>query len=169
MKLFRFFRAAKTDDHTVMRETACVDDIRGMIKSLQNDAQYICCGDNAIAFSGTSKQPKLLLEISTQKSSGQKYLYASVDDEASWQEWDYDTYDEFVSDIARYIAARIGRTVKTVTEVSRSRFRIASYCLEADGSWAVLEDESTDNRLVCFVASLFSKSGEVIDTYPPVE
>ena len=123
MKLFRFSRAAKTDDHAAARETACADDIRRMIKSLQNDAQYICCGDNAIAFSGTSKQPKLLLEISTQKSGGQKYLYASVDDEASWQEWDYDSYDEFSADIARYINARIGRTVKTVTEVSRSRFR----------------------------------------------
>ena len=169
MKLFRLFRTAKAGHHTAARETACANDIRRMIKSLQNDVQYICCDDNAIAFSGTSKQPKLLLEISTQKSGGQKYLYASVDDETSWQEWDYDRYDEFVSDIARYIAARIGRTVKTVTEVSRSRFRIASYCLEADGNWAVIENESTDNRLVCLVAFLFSKSGEVIDTYPPVE
>ena len=71
---------------------------------------------------------ELMLQISTQKYERKKYLYASLDDEVSWHEWDFGSIYEFENNIIEYIANRVNRTIKTVTEVSRECFRMASYC-----------------------------------------
>ena len=105
------------------------------------------------------------MEIITQKYDGQKYLYASVDDEVSWQEWDFDNIDEFIRNISEYISNRVNRTIKTVTEVSNKSFRIASYYLNEDGEWVCFEDHDSHSRCFCFIMNHLTESKEIIKVY----
>ena len=89
---------------------------------------FIDNDDSTVAFSGTKSNMELLLEIITQKYDGQNYLYASVDDEVSWHEWDFDNIDEFIRNISEYISNRVNRTIKTVTTVCH-RFNFFLYSL----------------------------------------
>ena len=76
---------------------------------------------------------ELMLEICTQKCDGKKYLYASLDDEVSWQEWDFDSLDEFENNIIEYIVNRVNRTIKTVIKkVKHKSYQETIYYLDEE-------------------------------------
>lgn len=90
----------------------CVVRIRRAVSRKCGIDNFINYDDFTVAFAGSKDNIELMLEICTQKCEGKKYLYASVDDEVSWEEWDFDNLDEFENNIIEYIANRVDRTVK---------------------------------------------------------
>lgn len=68
---------------------ACYDNIKIKIANKCGVAEFIE-KDSWIAFSGSSEKPELLLTVSGMKTEGKHYLYADIDDEVSWQEWDFE-------------------------------------------------------------------------------
>ncbi len=165
MKLFRFFHATQTSEEDIQREKDCITKIKQAVSKKCGIDHFIEYDNFTVAFAGSKDNMELMLEISTQKSGEEKYLYASVDDEVSWQEWDFDNLDEFENKIIEYIANRVNRTVKTVTEINKNSFRVTSYYLNESNEWICFEEEHSDSKLVCHIISLLSKSEEIIKTY----
>ena len=97
--------------------------------------------------------------------NGEKYLYASVDDEISWQEYDFENLDEFENSIIMYIANRVNRTIKTITEVNNKKFKETSYYLNGNDEWVCFEDFSSNDMLVSFITDKLTESSETIKTY----
>ena len=119
MCLFKFFHLTKTFEEDIQREKDCIAVIKKAVSNKCGIDNFIDYDDFTVAFAGSKDNMELMLEICTQKYEGKKYLYASVDDEVSWQEWDFDNLDEFENNIICYIANRVNRTIKTVTKVNK--------------------------------------------------
>ena len=165
MALFKFFHTTKIFDEDIQREKDCVVRIKQAVSKKSGIENFIDYDDFTVAFAGSKDNMELMLEISTQKCDGKKYLYASLDDEVSWQEWDFDNLDEFENNIIDHIANRVNRTIKTVTEVKNKSFRIASYYLDENGEWICFEDHSSDSKWFCFIIAHLTESSETIKTY----
>lgn len=165
MSLLKFFHATKTLEEDIQREKDCILRIKNAVSQKCGIDNFIDYDDFTVAFAGSKDNMELLLEICTQKCDGKKYLYASLDDEVSWQEWDFDNLNEFEDNIIDHIANRVNRTIKTVTEVNKKNFRIASYYLDENGEWVCFEDHSSDSKWFCFITNLLTESSETIKTY----
>ena len=165
MGLFKFFHSTKTLEEDIQREKDCILRIKQAVSQKCGIDEFIDYDEFTVAFAGSKDNMELLLEICTQKCDGKKYLYASVDDEVFWQEWDLDNLDEFENNIVDYIANRVNRTIKTVTEVKNKSFRIASYYLDENGEWICFEDQSSESKRFCFITSHLTETNETIKTY----
>ena len=165
MSLFKFFHSTKTYEEDIQREKDCILRIKEAVSQkcgIDNSIEY---DDFTIAFAGSRGNMELMLEICTQKYNGKKYLYASVDDEVSWQECDFDNLCEFENNIIDYIANRVNRTIKTTIKVNNNNFRVSSYYMDENGKWIRFEDQSSDSTWFCFITSHLTKSSETIKTY----
>lgn len=121
---------------------ACYERIRNRVAALCGVQESIETGDG-IAFSGSREAPELVLTVSSVKIDGRYCLYADLDDEVSWQEWDFSDRTEFENDIAETIAALVNRTVKTVTEQKRRKYlRRRRYYLNEQNEWVLMEEET---------------------------
>ena len=165
MALFKFFHKTKTHEEDAQREKDCITRIKQAVSQKRSIDNFIDYDDSTVAFAVSKDNMELMLEICTQKCEGRKYLYASVDDEVSWQEWDFNNLDEFENNIIDYIANRVNRTIKTVTEVDNKNFRVTSYYLNDSGEWICFEDHSSDSKWFCFVTAHLTESNETIKTY----
>ncbi len=110
---------------------------------------------------------ELMLEICTQKCNGKKLLYASIDDEVSWQEWDFNTIDEFENSIIEYIASRVNRTIKTVVQKEKYKsYMVSVYFLDTStNEWILIESNKTENKFICRFAARKTETTEAIKTY----
>ena len=165
MWFFKFFRTTKIFDDDIQREKDCIARIKQAVNNKCGIDNFIDYDDFTVAFAGSKDEMKLMLEICTQKYKGEKYLYASVDDEVSWKEQDFDNLCEFENNIIDYITNRVNRTIKTTTEVNNNNFRVLSYYLDENGEWIRFEDQSSDSTRFCFITSHLTKSSETIKTY----
>ena len=102
---------------------------------------------STVAFSGSIDEPDLLLELAIDKKDN---LYASLDDEVSWYEFDFENTNEFIENIANYIAPLVNHTVKYIREHEEHKYvRFKILVLDEDKEeWITLEDEKTDIFLV---------------------
>ena len=165
MGIFKFFHATKTLEEDIQREKDCVARIKQAVSKKSGIENFIDHDDFTVAFAGSKDNMELMLEICTQKCDGKKYLYASLDDEVSWQEWDLDNLNEFEDNIIDHIANRVNRTIKTVTEAHNKTFRVASYYLDENDEWVCFEDHSSDSKWFCFITAHLTESSEKIKTY----
>lgn len=167
MSFIKFFHATQTDDNDVERVKSCIHNIKTAVSVKSGVADFIDYDDSSVAFAGSKDRMELFLEIYTQKYDGKKYLYASLDDEVSWQEWDFETQAAFENNIVKHIADRVNRTIKTVTEkVKHKSYRQAVYYLEeSSGEWVLLEEEQTENKLFCLIAANKTETEETVKTY----
>ena len=165
MGFLSFFHAARLSEEDAQREVECIARIKQAVSRRSGIEHFIDYDDTTVAFSGTKDNMELMLQISTQKHERKKYLYASLDDEVSWHEWNFGSIDEFENNIIEYIANRVNRTIKTVTEVSKECFRMASYYLNDDGAWVCFEEDCSDKKLLCAIVSHLTESEEIIKTY----
>ncbi len=165
MSLFKFFYATNTLEVDVQREKDCILRIKNAVSQKCGVNNFIDFDAATVAFAGSKDNMELMLEISSQKCEGKKYLYASVDGEVSWQEWDFDNLDEFENNIIEYIANRVNRTIKTVTEVNNKNFSVLSYYLNDSGEWICFEDHSSESKWFCFITARLTESSETIKTY----
>lgn len=165
MALFRFFHATKAYEQDIQREKDCIKRIKQAISQRCGIDNFIDYDDFTVAFAGSKDNMELMLEICTQKSKGKNFLYASIDDEVSWQEWDFDDLSEFENNIIEYIANRVNRTIKTVSEVNKESVRVSSYYLDENGQWICFDEQSSDDKFACYIMSRLTKSEETIKTY----
>ncbi len=167
MALFKFFHTTKTFEEDIQREKDCVARIKQAICQRCGIDNVIVFDDFTIAFAGSKDNMELMLEICTQKCDGKKYLYASVDDEVSWQEWDFDNATEFENNIIDHISNRVNRTIKTVIQKEKhKRYQMSVYYLdETTGEWVLIEEDETDDGLACFIAANKTETTERIKTY----
>ncbi len=165
MSLFKFFHSTKTYEEDIQREKDCILRIKEAVSQKCGVYNFIDYDDFTVAFAGSKDNFGLLLEICTQKYNDKKYLYASVDDEVSWQEWDFDNLCEFENNIIDYIANRVNRTIKTITEVDNNKFKVSSYYMNENGEWVCFEKKSSDSKWLHFITAHLTESSETIKTY----
>ena len=157
----RFFHATKTSKQDTERIILCLSHIKRIVSEKCGVSKFIDLDDTTAAFAGSENDMQLMLEISLQKSRGKKYLYASVDDNVSWQEWDYNDITDFEEDIAKYISDRVNKTIKTVIKKDNNIVTTESYYLADSGEWISFESESIDS----FFLSKIIKPTEIITSY----
>lgn len=167
MSLFKFFHTTKMLEEDIQREKDCILRIKNAVSQKCGIDNFIDYDDFTVAFAGSKDNMELLLEICTQKCEGKKYLFASVDDEVSWQEWDFDNLNEFENNIIEYIANRVNRTIKTVIKkVKHKSYQETVYYLDKEtNEWVLMEDDQTEDKFVCFIAANKSETTETIKTY----
>jgi len=90
---FQFFHSTKTSEEDIQRKKDCIAKIKQAVCNRCGIDPFIEDSDFTVAFAGSENKRELMLEICTQKYEGKNYLYASVDDEVSWHEWDFDNLD----------------------------------------------------------------------------
>ena len=167
MSLFKFFHTAKTFEEDIQREKDCVARIKHAVSKKCGIDNFIDYDDFTVAFAGSKDNMELMLEICTQKYEGKKYLYASVDDEVSWHEWDFENTNEFEKNIIEYISNRVNRTIKTVIKKQKHKtYEISVYYLNTDtNEWILIENDKTEDRFVCLVAANKTETEETTKTY----
>ena len=167
MSLFKFFHTTKTYEEDIQKEKDCIARIKQAVSQKCGIDNVIEGDDFIVAFAGSKDNMELMLEICTQKCDGENCLYASVDDEVSWQEWDFDTLGEFENKIINYIANRVNRTIKTVIKkVKHKSYQETVYYLDNEtNEWVLMEDDRTEDKLVCLMAADKTETTETIKTY----
>ena len=126
------------------RINACYKNIKQKITELRGIDEFY--EENEwVAFGGKPENPKLILTVTLIFERNDYCLLADLDGRIFWQEWDYESIDEFENAIANHIAPMIGRKVKTVTEKKRHKYvKVSRYYLDdskADHEEWVLIDE----------------------------
>lgn len=144
----RVFHSSMPKEDINTRINACYNNIKFKIANQCCIVDFIE-KDGWIAFSGSSENPELLLTISAMKTKGKLYLYADVDDEVSWQEWDFENQEDFENAIVKYIAPLVNRTIKTVTEKKKHKYiKTSRYYLNNSNEWIFLDEDVVDNFLI---------------------
>lgn len=149
MKLFRSFSASNSTEDDLKRADNCLCNIKRKISEQSGVSDFLEYENGCVAFSGSRAKPELFLDVSIVKSEGKFHLYADIDDEVSWHEWDYESQEEFENEIVKYIAPMINRTIKTVTEKKKHKYlRYARYYLSDNNEWIFIDEDITDIRFV---------------------
>ncbi len=167
MGLFKIFCATKTSGEDKQKETDCITRIKLAVSQKCGIDHFIEYDDFTVAFSGTRDNMELMLEICTQDYNGKKYLYASLDDEVSWQEWDFDDTNEFENSIVEYIANRVDRTIKTVIQKEKHKsFAEFVYYLDRNtNEWILIEQDKIEGKLACLIVANKTETTDTIKTY----
>lgn len=140
MAFLKFYHSTPAGNTELPRLEKTLENIKARI----GWANCIAVDAHSAAFSGSIDAPELLLELFVQKYDGKKYLYASLDNEVSWQEWDFSSQSDFESAICEHLIPRINRTIKTVTEYKKHQsLTISTYFLD-HGKWVLLESDFSD-------------------------
>lgn len=158
MKFFHKINFSEMDTEKII---SCLSRIKKSVSEKCGISNFIDYDDNTIAFAGTKKEMKLVLEIFTQKFKGKNYLIASIDDDISWYESDFENITDFEESIVKYISDRVNKTIKTVIKNDNNGVTIESYYLTGDGKWICFESERVD----VFFVSKITKSTETIKSY----
>lgn len=72
-----------------------------------------------------------------------------MDDEISWQEWDFENQEDFENAIVEYIAPLVNRKIKTVTETKRHTYiKTSRYYLDNNSEWILIDEDVMDGFLI---------------------
>lgn len=167
MKLFKFLHTPKFSEEDRLRAKNCLNTIATAVSEKRGIPEFIHNEDGSVAFAGSREKMELVLELSIQRADNKNWLSASLDDEVSWQEWDYVNQAEFEQSIIDHLANRVNRTVKTVTEtVKHKSYRQAFYYRDNAGSdWILFEEYALSNNPFCRVVARRTETIETIKTY----
>ena len=167
MKLFKFLSPPKISEQDQIRAQNCLKEIVSAVSEKRGIPEFIHYDAETIAFAGSREKMDLVLEVFIQRYDGKNWLYASLDDEVSWQEWYYVNLEEFTQNIIDYLVNRVNRTIKTVTEkVKHQSYRQSAYYLdEISGEWILFENDCTTSPMVCLIAANRTETIETIKTY----
>lgn len=167
MRFFRFFHATTNNSKDEQRAVDCLQAITSAVSQRTGIPKFIQYDANSVAFSGSKDHMELILTIYIQRTDGKNYLCASIDDEVSWNEWDFEDQADFQSSIINYLANRVNQTIRTVVEkVRHQSYHQSVYCWNNDTKeWILVEDDRIENALVCLVAARKTEITETIKTY----
>ena len=123
---------------------ACSESIKKKITEACGKSDFIE-EETWVALSGTQNNPKLVLTVSLVLNGKKRMLIADIDGRTFWQEWDYESVDEFENAVVNYAAPMIGRTVKTVTEKKKHKYvKISRFYLEGEDKWVPIDENVFD-------------------------
>ena len=110
---------------------------------------------------------ELLLELSTSVDKNGHYLYANIDDEVSFDECDFDSLAAFEDSVIEHISNRVNHTIKTIiTKEKEESYRKSVYVLNEDiDNWTLIEQEYTEDDLVCRYFADKTETIEIIKAY----
>ena len=93
--------------------------------------------------SGTEENYDLYVSVGVYKKGKKEYFSVYMDDHFEWDEFDYDSQEEFEDSIVEYICERINRTIKTITETKKHKYvRVTEYYLDKEtNEWVLMYDE----------------------------
>ena len=167
MKLFKFFHTPKFSEDDRLRAENCLNTIVSAVSKKRGIPEFINYEDGSVAFAGNREKMELVLELSIQRYDGKNWLSASLDDEVSWQEWDYVNQERFTQSIIEYLVPRVNRTIKMVKEkVKHESYREAAYYLDdTSGEWVLFEEDVTDSKVLCRLLANRTETIETIKTY----
>ena len=167
MKLFKFFSAPKFSESDRLRAEDCLNAIVSAVSEKRGISEFIQCEDGCVAFAGSWEKKELVLELCIQKYDGKNWLYASLDDEVTWPEWDYVNQEEFTQNIIEHLVPRVNRTIKTVTEkVKHKSYRQSFYYWDdTSRKWVLFEEYAINNNPFCRVVARRTETIETIKTY----
>ena len=137
MGILNSFGVNENDD---ARINACYKNIKQKITELRGIDEFY--EENEwVAFGGKPENPKLILTVTIILERGGHYLLADLDGRIFWQEWDYESVEEFENAIVNHIAPMIGRKIKTVTEKKRHKYvKISRYYLDDNEEWVLIDE-----------------------------
>ena len=119
MRFLRMFHATRTNPEDQQRAMDCLQSITSAISQRTGIPRFIQYDANSVAFSGSNDHVELLLTVYIQRTDGKNYLCATIDDQVTWNEWDFENQAEFQNEIIQYLSNRINQTIKTVIEKVR--------------------------------------------------
>ena len=146
-KLFRFM---KRKNIPVKNPEHCLTNIKMKIAEKTGISKFVDLGETKVAFSGTVDDYDLFLSLGVVKKGRQNYLHAYMEDRLEWNEWEFDSQDDFENAIVEYLCTYINRTIKTVTETKRHKFiRVTEYYLDQEtDQWVLMSDDKVSMRIV---------------------
>ena len=99
--------------------------------------------ESSAAFSGTEENYDLYVSVGVYKKRKKEYFSVYMDDHFEWDEFDYDSQEEFEDAIVEYIWERINRIIKTITETKKHKYiRVKEYYLDKEtNDWVLMYDE----------------------------
>lgn len=156
----KLFHNATNNDDINARINTCYNNIKSKITNRCGKIDFIE-ENGSIAFSGNAQNSELLLTLSIMKVEGKHYLYADLDDQISWQEWDFENQEDFENAITDYISLMINRTIKTVTEKKRHRYIKTSRYYLNNNKWFFIDEDVVDSWLIRLFITKDSTKEEV--------
>lgn len=149
MKLLRTFHSSNPSDEDLAKVDNCLCNIKNKISEQSGVSDFLEYENGCIAFSGNKDNPELFFDLDILKSEGKYNLYADIDDEVSWYEWDFKSLEQFENAIVEYIAPLINRTIKTVTEKKKHKYlRYARYYLSDNNEWILIDENIVDYLII---------------------
>ena len=148
-------------------EKECISRIKNAVSQICAIEKFIEYDDFTVAFAGSKDDMELMLEIFTSVDENGQYLHANVDDEVSFDECDFDNLAAFEASVIEYISNRVNRTIKTIiTKEKEESYRKSVYVLNEDtDNWTLIEQEYTEDDLVCRYFADKTETIEIIKTY----
>lgn len=146
----RFWRFIKRKNTVTSDPKQCLDNIKRKIAAQTGISKFVDLGETKAAFSGTADRYDLYISLDIVKKNGQSYLNAYMEDRLEWNEWEYDTPDDFENAIVEYLCRKMNRTIKTVTETKRHKFiRVTEYYLDKEtNQWILMSDDKVSMLIV---------------------
>ena len=149
------------------REKESIERIKNAVSKKCGIDKFIEYDDYTVAFAGSEDNMELLLELSTSVDKNGHYLCANIDDEVSFDECDFDSLAAFEDSVIEHISNRVNHTIKTIiTKEKEESYRKSVYVLNEDtDNWTLIEQEYTEDDLVCRYFADKTETIEIIKTY----
>ncbi len=104
--------------------------------------------EDTLRFGGSAAHPLLVLCVFVVQSDGKEWLYADLDDEISWHEWDFPAVEALEEQVVATVVPMVDQVVKTVRETKRfQHLKIATY-RQTDGGWELIEEDVCRHPLI---------------------
>lgn len=114
----RFHHGSLPDPETQIRAEECLRNIKSKVIEKTQVRKLVELEDGSVVFSGTKENPTAILTMSIIKTDGEFYLYADMDDEVFWQEWDFESQSQFEDAVVDYLIPFVdGTAVKRENKV----------------------------------------------------
>lgn len=121
----------------------CLTNIKRKIAEKTGITKCIDLDESSAAFSGTEEAYDLYVSVGVYKKGKKEYFSVYMDDHLEWDEFDYDSQEEFEDSIVEFICEKINRTIKTITETKKHKYvRVKEYFLDKEtNEWVLMYDE----------------------------
>ena len=162
-----WFNKRKKFNKYFQREKECIARIKNAVSQNCSIENFIEYDDFTVAFAGNKDDMDLLLELFTSVDENGQYLHANIDDEVSFDECDFDSLAAFEAAVIEYISNRVNHTIKTIiTKEKGESHRRSVYVLNEDtDNWTLIEQEYTEDDLICHYFADRTETIETIKTY----
>ena len=121
----------------------CLINIKRKIAEKTGITKCIDLDESSAAFSGTEENYDLYVSVGVYKKGKKEHFSVYMDDHLEWDDFDYESQEEFEDSIVEFICEKINRTIKTITETKKHKYvRVTEYYLDKEtNEWVLMYDE----------------------------